>query len=327
MNPSHTTIALVCGVWQCITVIEALLEHQLSERDILFIIDLNSSESQMAEYIERIIRIFYTDVNITQLEDGKPNGIREWWTRLKSIRSLGGSKVRQIYAAYPTYVFNLVLSAYRNVDHIVIVDDGIAHYRYLKFLQLNRSFSHVKRYLLECGIAYSACRIHGHFNIHDLNRMSYLHIYPFNEVDNRLTKCARRASHEMLRMVIERSARAFHDHLTSVKSDMATYLILGSVSTDELWGKWESKVLSAIVRQPGHCIYKPHPRSNTDSVDARLIGVVNLFRFIPVEVIVSLVPNLVLVGGESSAIRNCQVLYGTRYESYADFCATYCAGD
>jgi hypothetical protein len=327
VSHSHTTLALVCGVWQCITVIEALLENEISDRDILFIIDLNNSESEMATHIERIIRIFFRDVIVIQIEDVQPNGFREWWTLLKSIRTVCGRKVRQIYVAYPTFVYNIVLAAYRNVDQIVLVDDGIAHYRYLKFIQGYASFSIAKRLLLACGIAYSACRIHGQFNIHDLNRMSYLHIYPCNEVDNRLSSCARPVSHDLLRSVIERSACAFPEHISLLKPDMASHLILGSVSTDEMWSQWESSVLSAVRSQRNHCIYKPHPRSNSGLFDERLIGVVNILRYMPVEIVVSLLPTLTLVGGESSSILNCQLLYGTRHESYADFCASYFSGD
>jgi hypothetical protein len=322
MSHVRRTIALVCGIWQCITVIEALLQNEVPENELIFIIDVNHSDLPMTKYIEKMIRVFFIEAPIQQIEDARPTGLLEWISGLIKIRAMCGIHVRQVYTAYSTYVSNLVLGAYRNVENLVLVDDGIAHYQYLKIMQDHSSFSVTKNLLDSCGLSYSACRIHGQLNKRYVNRMKYLHIYPDKEVDSRLARCAQPANHELLRSVISRVSPVFDEHLGSLNFDAASYIVLGSVSTDELWRKWEESVSNVLQQRCDHCLYKPHPRSDLVTYAGGLSVVRTLFKYVPVEVVTSRHENVTLVGGESSSIRNCQILYGTRHETYSDFVAS-----
>ncbi len=179
MSHSRETIALVCGIWQSITVIEALLQDEVSEDEIIFIVDIVDSDYPMFEYIDRIIRVFYLNAIVIHVEDKRPTGVFDWLTGLAKIRRLCGRAITRIYTAYFTYVANIVLGAYQGFEKLVLVDDGIAHYRYLRFMNDDFRFSPAKQFVDSCGISYSACRIHGQVNVRYVERIKYLHLYRF----------------------------------------------------------------------------------------------------------------------------------------------------
>jgi hypothetical protein len=308
------TLAIVCGIWQCVTVLTALLQDGV-DQDVVFVIDLAVESLHLVGPITTLVRMQFTDSVIHVIRDERPRNIVTFLVKTARLQRLGLLRAENIYFAYFTYTVNHILSVTPFESTLVLTDDGDAHYYGIEFVDSSVRYTLIK-YLADrllCG--YCTSRVHGTTHSGFVRRVTYHHLLDAHLVPRGAFVTTLPVQRKRLFVVLDCCYDALVAN-TGQSLDDVRFIVLGC-NFDEL-AKNNDLAKYVLEAPKGTVLFKPHPRDNFIYDDLININAL-LPNYIPIESIVGRYPNVTLVDNGSSAIVQCQTLFGVPSVSIGQF--------
>jgi hypothetical protein len=308
------TLAIVCGMWQCITVLTALLQDDVNE-DVVFVIDLAEESLHLIEPITSLVRMQFSDSVIHVIRDERPRNILMFLDRTVRLLRFGFHRAEKIYFAYFTYTVNHILSMARADSILVLADDGDAHYNGMNFVDSSGRYTPTKHLVDRFLCGYCTSRVHGTTHSRFVRRVTYHHLLDKHHVPTGVFSTTLQVQRKILFAVLG----CCYDGLVSDTIhilDCVKFIVLGC--NFNLREKNSELANYALEAPKGTVLFKPHPRDSF-SYGALVTNEVLLPNYVPIETVVIRHPSVILVDNGSSAIVQCQTLFGVTSVSIDQF--------
>jgi hypothetical protein len=307
------TLAIVCGIWQCVTVLTALLQDGVNQ-DVVFVIDLAVESLHLVEPITTLVRMQFADSVIHVIRDERPGSIVTFLMKTVRLLQLGLLRAEKIYFAYFTYTVNHILSVTPVESTLVLADDGDAHYNGIEFIDSSVRYTVTKQLIDRFLCGYCTSRVHGTTHSRFLRRVTYHHLLDAHLVPRGFVTTLP-VQRKRLFVVLDCCYDALVAN-TIQSLDNVRFIVLGC-NFDQLAKNID--LAKCVLEAPkGSVLFKPHPRDNFIYND--LININALVpNYVPIESVVGRYPNVTLVDNGSSAIVQCQTLFGVQSVSIGQF--------